>query len=177
VHLTHGMLLERPFIEGVAHTLLGAIVEQTEANITFGAHYHPGWSQVREVGGRWFVNPGAFARLGNQNADYERPVQVVLAELTRGAGVRVELLPLTAAQPGHAVLDRSQSEAQMERERALADFIQGIGDMGQFEVLEVQAIMERVAEAGAIPERVRAEALRRVGRAEEGLGGGEEERP
>lgn len=175
LHLTHGMLLERPFFEGISHTLLEAVMSQTVADVTFGGHYHPGWSRIFEQDGRLFIHPGALSRLGNQAADYRRPVQAALVQLERGAPPRAELLTLTTARPGEEVLDRSQEEAQMARERALADFIQGVGDIRQFEVLEVQAIMERVAENEGVSPRVRQEALRRIGLAQEELARGEEE--
>jgi exonuclease SbcD len=175
IHLTHGMLLERAFFEGSAHTLLDQVMAHTVADVTFGGHYHPGWSKIYGVDGRLFINPGALVRLGNQAADYRRPIQVVLLTLEKGAPVRAELIPLTSARPGEEVLDRSQEGAQMARERALADFIQGIGDASQFEVLEVQAIMERIAENGGVPAPVKAEALRRLGLAQEELARGEEE--
>jgi exonuclease SbcD len=171
------MLLERPFFEGSAHTLLDQVMAHTVADVTFGGHYHPGWSKIYEVEGRLFINPGALVRLGNQAADYRRPVQVVLLTLEQGQPVRAELIPLTSARPGEEVLDRSQEGAQMARERALADFIQGIGDASQFEVLEVQAIMERIADNAGVPPAVKSEALRRLGQAQEALARGGEEEP
>lgn len=175
IHLTHGMLLERAFFEGAAYTLLEAIMPHTVADVTFGGHYHPGWSRVHQWEGRLFINPGALVRLGSQSADYHRPIQVVLLELEKGQPVRWQLIPLASARPGYEVLDKSQEEAQLARERALADFIQGIGDTSQFEVLEVQAIMERIAENTGVPQRVKEEALRRLGAAQEELSRGGEE--
>jgi exonuclease SbcD len=169
LHLTHGMLLEKPFFEGSAHTLLDSVMAHTVADVTFGGHYHPGWSKVHQVDGRLFINPGALVRLGSQAADFRRPVQVVLLSLELGHPIRYELLTLSSAQPGEAVLDRSQEGAQMARDRALADFIQGIGDTSQFEVLEIQAIMERIADNEGVPARVKEEALRRLGLAQEEL--------
>lgn len=175
IHLTHGMLLDKPFFEGIAHTLLDTVMPHTVADVTFGGHYHPGWGKVHDLEGRLFVNPGALVRLGNQAADYRRPIQVVLLELEKGQKPRVEIIRLRSARPGEEVLDRTQEEAQMARERALADFIQGIGDTSQFEVLEVQAIMERIAENQGVPQRVKEEALRRLGLAQEELAHGGEE--
>lgn len=176
LHLTHGMLLEKPFFAGTAHTLLDAVMGLTRADVTFGGHYHPGWSKIHSHQGRLFVNPGALARLGNQAADYRRTVQVALLELCRGEAPRCQLIPLRCARPGEAVLDRSQEALQMERERALADFLQGIGDSSRFEVLEVQAIMERIAVNEGVPPAVKQEALRRLGVAQEALAlAGEEE--
>lgn len=176
IHLTHGLLLERAFFEGSAHTLLDHVMAQTVADVTFGGHYHPGWSKLYEVDGHLFINPGALVRLGNQSADFRRPVQVVLLTLEKGRPVKAELIPLATARPGEEILDRSEESTQMARERALADFIQGIGDASQFEVLEVQAIMERIAVNGGVPAPVKTEALRRLGLAQEELArGGEEE--
>lgn len=175
IHLTHGMLLERPFFQESAHTLLQAVMDQTVADITLGGHYHPGWSRIYEQEGRLFVNPGALVRLGSQTADFRRPIQVALLTLERGQPARAELIPLASARPGEAVLDRSQEADQMAREQALADFVMAIGDIGQFEVLEVQAIMERIAENGGLSSVVKSEALRRLGLAQEELARGEEE--
>ncbi|HYF91194.1 MAG TPA: metallophosphoesterase [Symbiobacteriaceae bacterium] len=175
LHLTHGMLLEKPFFEGSAHTLLDAVMSQTVADVTFGGHYHPGWSKILELDGRLFVNPGSLVRIGYQAADYKRPIQVALVELNRGQPARAELIRLKCARPGEEVLDKSTQQAQMARERALADFIQGIGDTSQFEVLEVQAIMERIADNQGVPQRVKEEALRRLGLAQEELARGGEE--
>ncbi len=177
IHLTHGMLLERPFFEGTAHTLLSTVMDHTAADVTFGGHYHPGWSRVHELSGRLFINPGALVRLGNQTADVERAIQVVLLELEKGRPVRYELIRLQSARPGEEVLDRSREEALLAREMALADFLQSVGDSGQFEVLEVQAIMERIADNEGVSPAVRQEALRRLGEAQAQLSRGEEESP
>jgi DNA repair exonuclease SbcCD nuclease subunit len=177
LHLTHGMLLERPFLDEVAHTLLAAVMDHTVADVTFGGHYHPGWGKVHEVAGRLFINPGALVRLGNQRADWERRVCVALVELQRGAPVRCELIPLASARAAEEVLDRSREAAQMARERALADFIMGIDDLSRFEVLAVQEIMREIAATKEMDGRVTAEALRRLGAAQEALAEGGEESP
>lgn len=178
IHLTHGMLLERPFLPDVAHSLLPDVLPHTRADVTFGAHYHAGWSRVYEHEGRLFIHPGALVRIGAQKGDLDRTVQVVLLELAPGQPVRYEFLPLVSARPAEEVLDRSRAAAQMARERALADFILGVGDIGQGgsgEALEAGALMERIAESAGVPPRVRAEALLRLAQAQEALAGGEEE--
>jgi DNA repair protein SbcD/Mre11 len=169
IHLTHGMLLEKAFFEGIAHTLLDAVMPNTVADVTFGGHYHPGWSRAIDFDGRLFINPGALVRIGNQAADFRRPIQVVLLDLQKGQPVKHQFIRLRSARSGEEVLDRTQEEGQMARERALAEFIQGIGDTSQFEVLEVQAIMERIADNQGVPPRVKEEALRRLGLAQEEL--------
>jgi DNA repair protein SbcD/Mre11 len=177
IHLTHGMLLEHPFFEGMAHTLLKSIMPHTLADITLGGHYHPGWAKSHDHKGRLFVNPGAIARLGSQTADLTRLVQVVLLDCNRGQPIQVQFLPLQSAQPGDQVLDTQARESQMAREIALADFIQGIGSASQFEVLEVREIMERVAQSGMVSQQVKDEALRRLAQAQEELNDAGEEEP
>ena len=39
IHLTHGFLIDKPFLKEVSHTLISDI-KDTCADITFGAHYH-----------------------------------------------------------------------------------------------------------------------------------------
>jgi len=176
IHLTHGMLLEHAFFEGMAHTLLQSVIPHTLADVTLGGHYHPGWSKPYDHEGRLFLNPGALARLGSQVADVTRPVQVLLLDLNRGQPIAYRFLALQSALPGEQVIDGRARESQLARERALADFIQGIGTAAQFDVLEVHEIMERVAHSRKVPGPVKIEALRRLALAQEELtdGGGEE---
>lgn len=174
IHLTHGMLLEHPFIDGIAHSVLSDVMDRTVADVTFGGHYHPGWPVTSDGNGRLWINPGAVARLGNTAADYTRPIQVVLLTLEAGQPVQYELIPLQAARPGEEVLDRSKAQEQLARERAIANFVAGVS-LDRYEVLEVSTILERIAAEEGVPASVREEALRRIGEAQEALKQGGEE--
>ncbi len=171
IHLAHGMLLERDFFPGVAHTLLAAVIPATVADLTLTGHYHPGFSRIWEHGGRRWVNPGALARLGVGTGELRRQPQVVLIELTPTA-LTLEFVPLTCAPPGEKVLDRSALEAEVLRKQALADFLLDVRLAGDFQELELGGMLEKIADNQGVPPAVRAEALRRVGAAQELLARG-----
>lgn len=171
IHLTHGMLLEREFFPGIAHTLLEAVMPWTEADLTLNGHYHPGFSQVWEHGGRRWVNPGALVRLGIGSSELRRQPRAVLIELTP-AQLRLEFLPLASAPPGDEVLDRGALEAEAVRKQALADFLSEVRAAGEFQELELTRILEGIADNQGVPPAVRAEALRRISLAQELLAQG-----
>lgn len=175
IHLTHGMLMEKAFIAGMSHTLLDAVMGRTVADLTFGGHYHPGWSRLYSEGGRLFCNPGALVRLGLTRADMERIPQAVLVEITGPGACTVQFLPLRCALPGAEVLDRSGVEAEQEREKAMAYFLQAVAEAGNFQVPDIEQIVSQIAENTGVPEPVRQDALRRLGVAREALALGEAE--
>ena len=59
----------------------------------------------------------------------------------------------------------------------MANFLQAVNEAGDFEVPDIEQIVERIAENAGVPAPVRTEALRRLGQAREALarGAGEEE--
>lgn len=172
VHLTHGMLLERPFFQGVACTTLDQVMPHTVADLTLGAHYHPGWSRIWEYEGRLFANPGALVRLGVGAADARRTPQVLLIELTPD-DIRVQAIPLRSAPPGEAVLDRSHLDAEARRHQALADFLQAVRGGGDLALLDLEAMVAAIAGHRGVPEAVRQEALARIAQAQELLAQGD----
>ncbi len=178
VHLTHGMLLEKAFFEGMAYTRLDEVLGHTEADLTLGAHYHPGWSRdYTDERGRLWCNPGALVRLGIGRADVERQPAAVLIEITGPGACTLRRLPLAAVLPGEQVLDLASVAAEAAREKAMANFLQAVNEAGDFEVPDIEQIVERIAENAGVSAPVRTEALRRLGQAREALarGAGEEE--
>lgn len=171
IHLVHGMLLERDFFPGIAHTLLEAVMPHSVADLTLNGHYHPGFSQVWEHGGRRWVNPGALVRLGIGAGELRRQPRAVLIELTPDA-LRLEFINLASAPPGEEVLDRGALEAEALRNQALADFLSDVRAAGEFQELDVARILERIADNQGVPAAVKAEAVRRIGLAQELLARG-----
>lgn len=171
IHMAHGMLLERDFFPGIAHTLLEAVMPHTAADLTLNGHYHPGFSQVWAEGGRRWVNPGALVRLGIGAGELRRHPQAVLIELTPAA-MHLEFLPLASAPPGDEVLDRSALEAEAVRKQALADFLSDVRAAGDFQELELGRILERIADNQGVPPAVKTEAVRRISLAQELLAQG-----
>lgn len=172
IHMTHGMLLEQRFMEGVSHTLLDSVIGRTVADITLCAHYHPGFSRLIAQDGRWWVNPGALVRLGAGAADVRRRPAVALLELTP-AELRLETLPLASAPPSEEVMDLSHLTAAAQRAQAMADFLQEVRAAGDFQELELTRILEQIAGNAGVPPEVKAEALRRIAQAQELLAQGE----
>lgn len=169
LHLTHGQLLEQSFLEGTAYTLLSTVGPRTTADVTFGGHYHPGWSKVYDFDGHLWIHPGALVRQFAQRSDYERTVQVALVEFAKGARPRWEFIPLKSAPPAEEVLDMSKSGIEHAREQAEAEFIQIIAEASQLEAANVNDLMLKVAELEKVPTEVCEEALQQLSKAAEEL--------
>ena len=76
IHIVHGMLLEKPFFDGMAYTLIDEILE-TEADITLSGHYHSGFN-MKCIKNRYFINPGSLVRINNSLNEFFRIPKVVL---------------------------------------------------------------------------------------------------
>lgn len=165
IHLVHGLLLEKPLFPGVAYTLIENIL-QTEADITLVGHYHRGFAKVLQIEGKYFVNPGSLMRLEASTGEMKRIPQVALLEIQK-EGIRIKLQKLKTALLGNEVLDATKLLSQEYKEKKMADFIQGIKEVGQFKAFNVQEIIEMVADKAGIQQEIRKEALERIAKAQE----------
>ncbi|MCG0313522.1 MAG: metallophosphoesterase family protein [Calditerricola sp.] len=170
VHVAHGMVTDKPLPGGVPYTLLDTLWGPDAPDVLLTGHYHAGFG-ARKREGKWIVNPGALSRVNNQLAEVQRMPQVAL--LTVGAGIDVELLPLSCARPGEEVLDRHYVEQAAYREEKLTRFVQQVRAAEGFQTLELAQILDRLAGLTQVPDAVRAEALRRLAAAQERLAKGE----
>ena len=100
IHVVHGMLLPKAFSDKVACTLISE-VSATEADFTLGAHAHLGYHET--VDGKFFLNPGALARLTNLKRELVRTPQVLYLDFTTAASY--SFIPLQSALPGSEVMD------------------------------------------------------------------------
>ncbi len=172
IHLVHGMLLDRVCFPGPFYTLVEQIWE-TEADFTLAGHNHLGFPDT-ERDGKFFLNPGALARLSSHPAEMRRPVQVVLIDFS-GSRPVYEKIRLMSAPPGEEVLDRSHLEEAAFREQRLAGYLAEVKAAGSYQRTDVRLLIEEIVQAEKLGQRVREEALRRIARAEEALARGEEE--
>jgi exonuclease SbcD len=173
IHLVHGMLLHRrTAFPGPFYTLVEQIWE-TEADFTLAGHNHLGFPEA-ERDGKHFINPGALVRLSNHPLEMRRPVQVVYIDLG-GSRPVVEMVGLKSAPPGEDVLDRSAQEEASFREERLAGYLKEIQSAGSYKRADVRLLVEEIGRNKQLAPRIRSEALRRVGLAEEALARGEEE--
>ncbi|AYO30532.1 MAG: repair protein SbcD/Mre11 [Thermoanaerobacteraceae bacterium] len=172
IHMVHGMLLEKPFFEGMSYTLIEEIVG-TQADITLSGHYHTGFN-TKVIDGKFFINPGSLVRINNSMNELLRMPKVIIIDINENIDI-IET-NLNCALPGDEVLDRTKVQALAFREKKLAEFIQGIYSTGQYNTININKIIEEISRQQNIKEEVVKEALQRIGAAQEMLSqnGGEE---
>ncbi|MBC7343905.1 MAG: metallophosphoesterase family protein [Clostridia bacterium] len=166
IHLVHGPLLDRSAWPGVSYTLIEDVLS-TEADVTLAGHFHLGFPDTRH-GNKYFLNPGALARLSNHPAEITRPVQVILIDLSSGR-VNCRRITLSSAPPGNEVLDRTKTEEAAFREARLASFLKEVSQAGQFRRMDLRHLLTQIASANNLEPEVREEALRQVALAEEAV--------
>lgn len=171
IHIVHGMLLQRPIFPGAPCTLIEQVASLTRADYTLCGHAHLGFPET-QVDGRWFLNPGALVRLSALPQEMERTPQIILLDFN-GGSCRHRTIPLQCARPGDEVLDRTLLERAAFREEKLALFVQGIRAGGEYQGTGLEEIIDSIARQKGLAEEVRAEALRRLGQAQDMLAGGE----
>ncbi|WP_205672102.1 metallophosphoesterase family protein [Ammoniphilus sp. YIM 78166] len=166
IHMVHGMLMDRRFIEGVAHTIIDQIVG-TEADMTLCGHNHLGFRDT-ERDGKIFLNPGGFVRLSNHPAEMARRPQMVLIEI-ENAKLKYRKIPLQSAPKGDEVLDRSKGEEAIYREQKLNAIVDEIKQAGQFQYANIHDIIEQLANREGITAPVRDLVMDKIAQAQERL--------
>ncbi|GEA17775.1 metallophosphoesterase [Moorella sp. E306M] len=179
IHVVHSMLLEKPPGFDMRHTLVRNV--KTTADVIISGHYHLGFPEhpamcVDRDDGVMFINPGALCRLAATPAEMDRPIGVVLAEIFNTGiedkpGMTCQFIPLQSARPGYEVLSRDHLEAEQEREERINRFLGLLAAEGEAKFLEIQEIIDDIAKREELPAAVVKEALNRIGRAREALGG------
>lgn len=170
IHVVHSMLMDRSPGFEMRHTLISQV--ETAAQVIISGHEHIGFGVKRRDDGVLFINPGALCRLSAHHAEIERQVQVALLTVHENGETEAELIPLKCAAPGHEVLSRAHLEAEAERNDRLEKFLSLLASEGESKFLEVREIVEDIAAREALPDEVKAEALKRIGEAREILGVG-----
>lgn len=172
VNIVHGMLLDKPFIEGLRYTLIDDLAD-TEADITLAGHYHSGFGIVRR-GTKYFVNPGSLARITASKAEIERMPEVAIVDIGKN-GIEVFPVMLKCALKGDEVLDRSAIEDAQERNLKLYGFFQQISANDEFRKVDIQSILQQIASSENVKAEVKNETIRRIEIARQNLFNGEEE--
>ncbi|MDO5714993.1 MAG: metallophosphoesterase [Tissierellia bacterium] len=162
IHMTHGFLVDKPFLKDVKHTLITDILD-TKADITLGAHYHYGFPTTC-IEGKYFINPGALVRISNSLAEMKRKVKIDIIELSDTISIRE--VPLQSARPGTEVLDRSEIERHKFKGMKIHEFKEIIDSSSNLNELDIFSLLQKIAENEQIPQKVRDEALHRVEKAQ-----------
>jgi len=166
IHMVHGMLLEKPFFEGMSYTLIEEIAD-TQADITLSGHYHSGYT-TKYIDGKYFINPGSLVRINNSLSELSRRPKVIIIEINE-TGINLKEVEIKSAMPGEEIFDRSKIEAIAFREKKLAQFIQGIYSTGQYNTINITNIIEQISKQQNLEQDVIKEALKRIGDAQEAL--------
>lgn len=167
--MIHGMLLEKPFFEGMAYTLIDEILE-TEADVTLCGHYHTGFN-IKCINEKYFINPGSLVRINNSLNEFLRIPKVII--ITLGDEITIKEICLTHALAGEDVLDRSRVEAMSFREKKLSEFVQSVYSTGRYNTFDINHILEQISKQQNLKQEVIFEALKRIGKAQEFLGNGD----
>ncbi len=171
INMVHGMLLKKPFFEGIPYTLVDNIIE-TEADITLAGHYHAGFGLVKKDG-KYFSNPGSLVRITNTIGEINRIPKVLIIEL--GNGINVYERELTSAAPGNEVLDRRQLEYAQDRNVKLHKFYQELSETGKFQKADLNKIIDDITADQNISREVKYETVKRLATAKEELTHDEED--
>lgn len=158
IHMVHGMLLDKPFIKEVPHTLIDDIKE-TMADITLSGHYHAGFNTTK-IGNKYFINPGSMVRIANSLREMERIPKVILIELIDD--IIIKEIPLKSALPGEEVLDRGEIEKNLFKNERIIEFKQTIDAALDFEKMDINEVLIEVSSAEGVEDKVKEEALRRI---------------
>lgn len=158
IHMTHGFLIDKPFMREVSHTLIEDI-KDTKADITLGGHYHFGFKTV-EIDNKFFVNPGALIRISNSKIEMKRRPKVDIINL--GEEIKIEERYLKSAKPGEEVLDRSEMERHQFKGIKMAEFKESIEASANYKSLDIFDLLLRISKSENISEEVKSEALKRV---------------
>lgn len=169
LHMVHGMLLKKPFFEGIPYTLIDEVLD-TEADVTFSGHYHNGYNLIKINDHKYFINPGSLVRINNSTAELSRWPQIAIVEFLI-EGINFDFIKLKTALPGDEVLDRESVCRNEYREKKLIDFSQGIRSVVDLKTFNLQEIIEKIAQESQLPKPVVLEAIKRVSAVQEDVYG------
>lgn len=166
IHMTHGFIIDKSFVNTVDYTTVEDLYT-TDADITLCGHYHLGFKTVcHDENGhkKYFINPGAMVRLSNSMLEIKRKPKVVIIELTNE--IKLKEIYLKSALDGELVLDRSVMEnfkSKRSRDLAFSDMVSSNLNLNKLNIFDM---ISEIAKENNLPEKVREEAIKRIGEAE-----------
>ncbi|MEN8906721.1 MAG: metallophosphoesterase [Clostridiales bacterium] len=171
LNIVHGMLLKKPFFEGIQYTLLDDILN-TEADITFTGHYHNGFG-IEFLNNKYFINPGSIVRITNTINEIKRKPKVIILELNHTINVRE--IELKTALDGNDVLERTLIEDNETKNKKLNDFYKTVLNTGIYKKININEILDNIAYNKNIDKKVKSEIIKRIGLANEEINQGDED--
>lgn len=165
IHMVHGMLLKKPFFDGIKYTVIEELSE-TQVDVTLTGHYHAGFGIVK-LNNKYFVNPGSLMRITCSKSDMERTPKVVIIDVADT--LKIQEVSLLTAKPGHEVFDRQCLEQSEKRNFKLHDFYKGLNDEGMNQSFTINEIFDLVESMKDVSYEVKKEVLDRLTDASERL--------
>lgn len=105
LHIVHGMLMDKPFLSEVPHTTIDQIMN-TKADITLSGHYHSGFG-IKKINEKYFINPGALARVSATKQEFIRTPVLLILELSRDE-IKIDRITLKSVLPSEEVMDKTE---------------------------------------------------------------------
>lgn len=158
--MVHGMLLPKPFIADISHSVIPDL-DEMDADIVLAGHYHNGFEPV-ESKGTLFLNPGSLLRTSNSKIDIQRTPQVILLDLHKNHEKQIRFIPLRSAKPGEEVLSRSDITEYEMRQENLEQFKLLVREHVDLERYDVFHMLEEIAKNEEFEPEIIQEALRRL---------------
>lgn len=152
IHIAHGMLSPKSLGKIIRHTTIDEI-KNTAADVTLCGHDHIGFGIV-DYNNKLFINPGAVVRMTCDKREMSRTVSVVLLTINEGK-ISAEMIPLKSAKPASEVLDRSEVEAENEKQR-YKDFVRsGVEKLNLGSTVSVSEVLEEIYAEESVPQEIR----------------------
>ncbi len=159
IHMVHGMLLDKPFIKGVKHTIIDDIVD-TKADIILSGHYHSGFG-LKEIDNKYFINPGSLVRIMNTMSEIKRKPRVLVIDINK-EDLNFKFINLKNIKEGQLVLDREKLETANFKNERILEFKQIIDSSMNFDKLDINDVLLEVSTLVGVEENVKKEALNRI---------------
>lgn len=159
INVVHGFLLDKPFVKGVPHVLIGEIID-TAADITLAGHYHSGFL-TQEYEGKYFINPGSIVRISRSKKEVNRKPKFLIIDIDKD-DIHIEELYLKSAKAGTEVMDMDKLNTDRyykERMIVFQDEIRRNIDMDQ---INLDFIIDEIVESEDLDSVVRNEAKLRL---------------
>ncbi|MGG7131029.1 AAA family ATPase [Clostridium perfringens] len=161
IHIVHGMLVEKSVGNLYRHTTVEDIAKKTKADLTISGHDHLGF-ELKEIDGKYFVNPGSPFRISASLKEIERKPKVLLIDITKEKGIVIKSIYLKSAEPGKNVLDRSKLEEMVQRKANLENIKSTVIKAEINKGIDISDIISSIADNKNIAKEVTEEIVKEI---------------
>lgn len=160
IHIVHGMLSDKDMGPLIKHTKIDDI-KNTQADITLCGHNHIGFGVIK-TNDKYFINIGSVTRISNDIKEISRMPEVALIDISK-KGIFINEIPLKTALPGIEILDRTETEANLKKQKSINEFKKEIKTLKDSKKsVNIIDFVSDVAKAKGISEEVKNDILDRL---------------